>query len=112
MNTIKNRVQLIGNLGGAPEVKTLDGGNKLAKFSVATNDHYINKKGEKVEETQWHNVIVWGKLAGIAEQLLEKGSEVVVDGKIQTQNYVGKDGEKKYFTQIVASEFLLINRKK
>jgi single-strand DNA-binding protein len=111
MMTIKNRVQLIGNLGGAPEVKTLDGGNKLAKFSVATNEYFTNKKGEKVNETQWHNVVVWGKLAGIAEQILEKGSEVVVDGKIQTRNYVDKDGVKKYFTEIVANELLLINKK-
>ena len=109
--TIKNRVQLIGNLGGAPEVKTLDGGNKLAKFTIATNDYYTNKKGEKVTETQWHNVIVWGKLAGLAEQLLEKGSEVVIDGKIQTRDYLDKDGVKKYFTEVVANEFLLINRK-
>jgi single-strand DNA-binding protein len=111
MNTIKNRVQLIGNLGAAPEVKTLDSGNKLAKFAVATNDRYTNKKGEKVEETQWHNVVVWGKLAGIAEQILEKGSEVVIDGRIQTRNYVDKDGVKKYFTEIVAGELLLINKK-
>ena len=111
MMTIKNRVQLIGNLGGAPEVKVLDGGNKLAKFAIATNDYYTNKKGEKVEETQWHNIVVWGKLAGLAEQLLQKGSEVVVDGKIQTRNYVDKDGVKKYFTEITANEFLLINKK-
>ncbi|MGZ4089413.1 MAG: single-stranded DNA-binding protein [Bacteroidia bacterium] len=111
MMTIKNRVQLIGNLGGSPEVKTLDSGNKVARFSVATSEYYINKNGDKVTETQWHNIVVWGKLAGIAEQILQKGSEVVIDGKISTRNYTDKEGVKKYFTEIVANELLLINRK-
>jgi single-strand DNA-binding protein len=111
MMTIKNRVQLIGNLGGSPEVKTLDSGNKVARFSIATSEYYTNKKGEKVTETQWHNIVVWGKLAGIAEQLLQKGSEVVIDGKISTRNYTDKEGIKKYFTEIVANELLLINKK-
>ncbi len=111
MMTIKNRVQLIGNLGGAPEVKTLESGNKLAKFAIATNEYYTNKKGEKVTGTQWHNVVVWGKLAGLAEQLLQKGTEVVIDGRINTRDYLDKDGVKKYITEIVANEFLLINRK-
>ena len=68
--TIKNRVQLIGNLGAAPEVKDLDNGNKIASFTVATSDYYTNKKGEKISETQWHNIVIWGKLAGIAEKYL------------------------------------------
>ena len=109
--TIKNRVQLVGNLGATPEVKSLEGGNKVARFSVATSDFYTNKKGEKVTETHWHNIVVWGKLAGIAEQLLQKGSEVVIDGKLNTRNYVDKEGAKKYITEVVANEFLLINKK-
>lgn len=109
--TIKNRVQLVGNLGATPEVRSLEGGNKVARFSVATSDFYTNKKGEKVTETHWHNIVVWGKLAGIAEQLLQKGSEVVIDGKLNTRNYVDKEGVKKYITEVVANEFLLINKK-
>lgn len=112
MMTIKNRVQLIGNLGAAPEVKNLDNGNKMARFTVATSDNYTNKKGEKVNETQWHNIVIWGKLAGIAEKYLEKGSQVVIDGKLTTRNYTDKEGVKKYFTEIVANELLMIDNKK
>lgn len=109
--TMKNRVQLIGNLGGAPEVKEFDNGNKVARFTVATSDYYTNKKGEKVNETQWHNIVIWGKLAGIAEKYLEKGSQVVVDGKLTTRNYTDKEGNKKYFTEIVANEFMMLDKK-
>ena len=111
MMTIKNRVQLVGNLGATPEVRNFDGGNKVARFSVATSDSYTNKKGEKVKETQWHNIVVWGKLAGIAEQILEKGSHIVIDGKLNSGTYNDKEGVKKYYTEIVAKEFLLINKK-
>lgn len=109
--TIKNRVQLIGNLGATPEIKELDNGNKMARFTVATSEFYTNKKGEKVNETQWHNIVIWGKLAGIAEKYLEKGSQVVIDGKLTTRNYTDKAGAKKYFTEIVANELLLIDKK-
>ena len=112
MMTIKNRVQLIGNLGAAPEVKELDNGNKMARFTIATSEYYTNKKGEKVNETQWHNIVIWGKLAGIAEKYLEKGSQVVIDGKLTTRNYTDKAGAKKYFTEIVANELLMIDNKK
>lgn len=111
MMTIKNRVQLIGNLGAAPEVKDLDNGNKVARFTVATSDYYTNKKGEKISETQWHNIVIWGKLAGIAEKFLEKGSQVVIDGKLTTRNYTDKEGNKKYFTEIVANELLMMDKK-
>jgi single-strand DNA-binding protein len=111
MVTIKNRVQLIGNLGNAPEVKDLDNGNKVARFAVATNDSYTNKKGERVDDTQWHNVVIWGKLAGIAQKYLAKGSQVVIDGKLTTRNYTDKEGVKKYFTEIVAHELLMIDKK-
>lgn len=109
--TIKNRVQLIGNLGATPEVKEFDNGNKVARFTVATSDFYTNKKGEKINETQWHNIVIWGKLAGIAEKYLEKGSQVVIDGKLTTRNYTDKEGNKKYFTEIVANEMLMIDKK-
>lgn len=103
MNAI-NRVQLTGNLGNAPEVKTFENGNKLVKFSLATNEEYTTFKGEKATDTQWHFVSVWGKLAEKIENDLKKGSLVSIDGKISTRNYVDKNGVKKYVTEIVAKE--------
>jgi single-strand DNA-binding protein len=82
MNALRNKVQLIGNLGATPEIKTLDSGKKMARFSIATNENYRNAKGEKVTETQWHNVVAWGKVADIAEKYLTKGKEVVIEGKL------------------------------
>ena len=111
MNAIKNKVQLIGNLGSAPEVKDLDNGNKVPRFSLATSEYYVNKKGEKVNETQWHNIVIWGKLADIAGRYLQKGSQVVIEGKLSNRNYTDKEGAKKYFTEIVANEMLMLDKK-
>ena len=111
MYALKNKVQLIGNLGNAPEVRTLDGGKKMAKFSIATNETYRNSKGEKVTETQWHNMIAWGKVAEIAEKYLTKGKEVVVEGKLVNRNYTDKDGNKKYSTEVQVNELLLLGEK-
>jgi len=111
MYALKNKVQLIGNLGNAPEVKTLDGGKKMARFSIATNESYRNAKGEKITETQWHNMIAWGKLAEIAEKYLTKGKEVVVEGKLVNRNYTDKDGNKKYITEVQVNELLLLGEK-
>lgn len=111
MNAIKNKVQLIGNLGSAPEVKDLDNGNKVARFSLATSEYYVNKKGEKVNETQWHNIVIWGKLADVAGRYLQKGSQVVIEGKLSNRNYTNKEGAKKYFTEIVANEMLMLDKK-
>ncbi len=111
MFALKNKVQLIGNLGNNPEVKTLDSGKKMARFSVATNETYRNAKGEKVVETQWHNLIAWGKVAEIAEKLLHKGSEVALEGKLLNRSYNDKEGIKKYVTEIQVSEFLLLGDK-
>jgi single-strand DNA-binding protein len=110
MMTIKNRVQLVGNLGTTPQVKTTESGNKVGRFSVATSEQYYNKKGEKISETHWHNVVVWGKLAEIAQQLMEKGTEVAIDGKLSTRHYTDKTGTKRYITEVVASELLLVNK--
>lgn len=112
MNTIRNRVQLIGNLGMNPEVKTLESGKKMARFTIATNDTYKNQNGEKVTNTSWHNIVAWDKLAGILEQYVEKGMEVALEGKLTTRNYTDKDGNKKYITEIVANELLMLGRKK
>ena len=111
MNALKNKVQLIGNLGKAPEVKNTESGKKLAKFSVATNETYKNAKGEKVTDTQWHNVIAWGATAEFAEKYLDKGSEVVIDGKLMNNTYTDKDGVKRYNTEIQVNELLLLGSK-
>ena len=112
MYALKNKVQLIGNLGNNPEIRTLDGGKKMARFSVATNETYRSAKGEKVTETQWHNLIAWGKVAEIAEQFLSKGSEVAIEGKLVNRNYTDKDGIKRYVTEIQVNEVLLLGDKK
>ena len=111
MNTLRNKVQLIGNLGMSPEIKTLDGGRKLAKMSIATNESYKNVKGELVRETQWHNLIAWGKTAEIIEKYLKKGSEIAVEGKLINRNYTDKDGVKRYITEIQVNEVVLLDKK-
>jgi single-strand DNA-binding protein len=111
MSTLKNSVRLVGNLGMDPEVRVFDNNRKLAKLSLATNEWYKNDKGEKVTETQWHNIVIWGAQAKFAEDILKKGDEVAIDGKLSTRSYVDKDGNKKYITEIVVSEFLKIGSK-
>lgn len=108
MNALRNRVQLIGNLGSDPEIITLESGKKRAKLNLATNDVYKNDKGEKVTETQWHNVIAWGKMAELIEKYVTKGKEIAIEGKLTHRTYEDKNGDKKYFTEVVASELLLL----
>lgn len=110
MNALRNKVQLIGNLGNDPEIVNLDGGNKLAKFSIATNETYKNAKGEKVTDTQWHNVVAWGKTAEIIENYLTKGNEVAVEGKLTHRSYETKEGEKRYVTEIKCNELLMLGK--
>jgi single-strand DNA-binding protein len=112
MNTLRNKVQLIGNLGQNPEVKELNGGKKVAKFSLATNESYQNKAGEKVTDTQWHNLVAWGKTADIIEKYLTKGSEVAIEGKLLNRNYTDKDGVKRFVTEVQVSELLMLGNKK
>ena len=111
MNTLRNKVQLIGNLGNNPEIITLESGKKLAKISIATNETYKNAQGEKVTDTQWHNVVAWNKTAEIIEKYLQKGSEVAVEGKLTSRSYDDKDGNKKYITEIVCNELLMLGGK-
>ncbi len=111
MYALRNRVQLIGNLGMNPEVKKTETGKKLVRFSVATNESYKNANGEKVTETQWHNLVAWGKVADIAEKYLLKGSEVVIEGKLINKNYTDKEGVKKYVTEVQVNEMLLLGSK-
>jgi single-strand DNA-binding protein len=111
MNTLRNKVQLIGNLGNDPEIITMESGKKLAKFSIATNDTYKNAQGERITDTQWHNVVAWGKTADIIESYVTKGKEVAVEGKLSHRSYDDKDGNKRYTTEVVCSELLLLGNK-
>lgn len=112
MYALKNKVQLIGNLGNAPEVKNTENGKKLARFSMATNETYRGRTGEKITETTWHNVVAWGKVADIAEKFLTKGKEVAIEGKLINRSYTDKDGIKRYVTEIQVNEVLLIGGEK
>lgn len=112
MNALRNKVQLIGNLGNNPEIITMESGKKLAKFSIATNESYKNAKGEKVTDTQWHNVVAWNKTAEIIEKYLVKGNEVAIEGKLTTRSYDDKDGNKRYITEIVVNELLMLGKNK
>ncbi len=110
MNALRNKVQLIGNLGQDPEIVDLDNGGKLAKFSVATNEIYKNSKGEKITDTQWHNVVAWGKTAEIVENYLARGNEVAVEGKLIHRSYENKEGEKRYITEIKCNELVMFGK--
>jgi single-strand DNA-binding protein len=111
MNSLRNRVVLIGHLGSSPESKTLESGKSLTRFSLATTESYKNEKGEKISETQWHNLVAWGKVAEIASKFLDKGKEVAVEGKLVSRNYSDKEGIKRYITEIVVNDLLLIGSK-
>ena len=111
MNALRNKVQLIGNLGNNPEIITLESGKKLARFTIATNEVYRNAKGDKVQDTQWHTIVAWNKTAEIVEKYLSKGNEVAVEGKLSTRSYEDKDGVKKYITEIIVNELLMLGGK-
>ena len=110
MNALRNKVQLIGNLGQDPEILNLDNGSKLAKFTIATNETYRNSKGEKVTETQWHNVVAFGKTAEIIENYLAKGKEVALEGKLIHRSYENKEGEKRYVSEVRCNELLMFSK--
>ena len=94
----------------APEVRTTKAGKKFARFSMATNEVYKNANGEKVTETQWHNLVAWGKVADLVEKHLAKGSEVAIEGKLINNNYTDKEGNKKYSTEVHVNELLLMGK--
>ncbi|MCE2613871.1 single-stranded DNA-binding protein [Flavobacteriaceae bacterium D16] len=110
MNALRNKVQLIGHLGQDPEILNLDSGKKLAKFSLATNEVYRDAQGEKTTETQWHNVVAWGKTADIIEQYLVKGNEVAIEGKLTHRSYESKEGDKRYITEVRCNELLMLGK--
>jgi len=112
MRNLRNKVQLIGNLGMDPEVKNLNNGKKVVNFSLATSDFYKDSDGNRMQDTQWHNIVVWGKLAQIAETYLKKGKDVAIEGKLVHRSYESKSGEKRYITEIVANEMVMLNKDK
>jgi single-strand DNA-binding protein len=111
MDAIKNKVQLIGSLSKNPDVRTLESGKKMARFSVATSETYQTGDGAKKTEIQWHNLVAWGKVAETAEKILVKGAEVAIVGKLVSRNYTDKEGVKKYVTEVQVAELLLLNNK-
>ena len=111
MNALRNRVSLIGRLGAKPEVLKFDNGRVLARFSVATNDSYKNKEGEWVDNTQWHNIKAWGKVADLSAKLLDKGLEIALEGKLVNNAYETKSGEKRISTEVELKEFLIVDKK-
>ena len=111
MSTLKNKVQLIGNVGNEPEITTLENGKKVAKFSIATNESYKDSNGEKVQSTEWHNIIAWGKIAEIVENNVSKGKEIVLAGQLTSRSYESRSGEKRYITEVVVDEILLLGIK-
>ena len=110
MNAMKNKVQLIGHVGQEPEIKTFGEGKKVANITLATNESYTNAKGEKVEDTQWHKVKAWGKVADIIEKYVTKGKEICVEGKLTYSDYLDKEGNKRYVTEVVISDILLLGK--
>ncbi|MFL0683422.1 MAG: single-stranded DNA-binding protein [Algoriphagus aquaeductus] len=108
MNALRNKVQLIGRLGDKIEIKTLESGKVVGRVNIATNEVYRNAKGEKVTETTWTNLVIWGKNAEILDKYTDKGSEIAVEGKLSNRSYTDKNGEKKYITEVVVNEILLL----
>ncbi len=111
MNALKNRIQLIGHLGNKPEITELNSGKKLAKFSIAINETYKDSQGQKVTDTQWHNIVAWNKTAEIIENYLDKGSKVMIEGKLTSKTYETKEGKKCYITEVICHELLMLDNK-
>ena len=108
MYALKNKVQLIGHIGNAPDVRTFEGGKKWSRLSIATSETYRNANGEKITDTQWHNLVAYGKVAELIEKYVVKGAEIAVEGKLVNRSYVDKEGAKKQVTEVQVSELLLL----
>lgn len=106
-----NKVILVGNVGRDPEVRYLDNGVVIAKFPIATSETYTNKSGEKVTNTEWHNIVLWRKLAEVADKYIKKGSSLYIEGKIRSRSYEDKDGIKRYITEIVADNMQMLGKR-
>ena len=111
MNNMRNKVTLIGHLGNAPELKSFEGNKKMVRVSIATNETYKNKKGERVSDTTWHSVVAWGQLAELMSRYTQKGTEVAIEGKLVNRSYTDKEGVKRYSTEIHMNELLLLGAK-
>ena len=109
MNNLRNKVQLIGNLGKDVEFKELENGNAIARVTIATKEVYKNPQGEKVVDVQWHNLVGWGKVAEIMQVLLKKGKEVAVQGKLTHRSFEDRKGQKRYISEIIVKEFMPLN---
>ena len=111
MKSLTNRVNLIGTLGKDVTVTSFESGTKKASFSIATNERYKNDKGERVDNTQWHNIIAWGKLAELCESHLKKGKKVALQGRLETRQYNDNEGNKKFYTEIILQDVLFLSPK-
>jgi single-strand DNA-binding protein len=107
MNALTNKVQLIGRLGAKAEIKSTASGKVFTRVSLATHESFKNTKGEKVQQTTWHNLVAWGKTAEVIQKYTDKGTEIAVEGKLVNREYVGKDGVKRQVTEILVNEVLL-----
>jgi single-strand DNA-binding protein len=112
MNALKNKVQLIGRLGAKIELKSFDSGKSVGNVTLATNEIYKNQKGERVEETTWHNLVIWSPMVETLSKYTDKGSEIAIEGKLTNRSYTDKSGEKRYITEVVVNDFLLMDKKK
>ena len=110
MNTLRNKVQLVGNLGNDPEIITLESGKKIAKFSLATNEYYKDADGQKQTKTEWHNLIAWNKTAELVENYVTKGKEIAIEGKLTYRSWDDKEGHKRYTTEVVVNEVLMFGK--
>jgi single-strand DNA-binding protein len=110
MNALRNKVQLIGRLGQDPEIISFADGNKMAKFSLATDESYKDKSGNKVERTEWHNIVVKGGLVKVVETYVTKGKEIAIEGRLSSRSYDDKDGNKRYITEITCNELLMLGK--
>ena len=108
MSTLKNKVQLIGNVGQDPIITNLESGKKVVRLSLATNESYKNSNGEKQTDTNWHNLVAWGKTAEIIEKYVGKGKEIAIEGKLTSRSYDDKEGVKRHVTEVLISEILLL----
>lgn len=110
MNSLKNKVQLIGRLGQDPEIINLASGKKIAKFSLAINENYKDASGQKIENVQWHNLIAWNKTADIIEKFVTKGNEIAIEGKLTSRSYDDNEGNKRYITEVLVNELLMLGK--
>ena len=111
MKMLKNKVLLIGNVGDTPMSHTFESGKKVTRFTLATNETYRNANGEKVQGSQWHNLVAWRNTADIIEKYVTKGKEVAIEGKLTSRSYENEAGEKYYITEILVNEILLLDSK-